>query len=295
MGGNGVARWDPKTGEFTDFWNWQNSSLGVDSFINVLKDSRGDMWIASDYTGIYRLNRQTGDWEQHLFGQPFSTANYVNDVISDLDGNLWVATDVSLHFYNGTTWFAVGPFQGSPVEGPTELEVDPTGGVWVGAANGLFHYENGTWIGYDMSNSPMPANYVHGLDVRDDGLVGMAVAEFGSVTPFPNGVVLFDGEGWEVFTYGTHPLTHYQLGDVEFDADGDLWVSTTSEGVVEIVLQAEPVPGDVNGDGAVDVDDLVALIVAWGPCPSPSDCPADVNGDGAVDVDDLVQLILNWS
>ena len=27
MGGNGVGRWDSATGQFTDFWNWQNSNL----------------------------------------------------------------------------------------------------------------------------------------------------------------------------------------------------------------------------------------------------------------------------
>jgi hypothetical protein len=51
--------------------------------------------------------------------------------------------------------------------------------------------------------------------------------------------------------------------------------------------------GDVTSDGLVNVDDLIAVILAWGPCPTP--CPADVNGDGAVDVDDLILVILNWS
>ena len=55
-------------------------------------------------------------------------------------------------------------------------------------------------------------------------------------------------------------------------------------------------PGDVNGDGLVDVLDLVQVIVSWGPCPAPPQlCPADVDGSGAVDVLDLVLLIVNWS
>ncbi|MHC4991832.1 MAG: hypothetical protein ACYTGC_12710, partial [Planctomycetota bacterium] len=55
------------------------------------------------------------------------------------------------------------------------------------------------------------------------------------------------------------------------------------------------VTGDINGDGMVDVDDLVLLILAWGPCPvPPAECPADINDSGMVDVDDLVLLILNW-
>jgi hypothetical protein len=45
----------------------------------------------------------------------------------------------------------------------------------------------------------------------------------------------------------------------------------------------------------VNVDDLIAIILAWGPCPTPpAACPADVNQSGAVDVDDLIMVILNW-
>lgn len=42
-----------------------------------------------------------------------------------------------------------------------------------------------------------------------------------------------------------------------------------------------------------DVDDLVLVLKSWGPCFPP--CAADLNGDGVVDVDDLIQVILNWS
>jgi hypothetical protein len=43
------------------------------------------------------------------------------------------------------------------------------------------------------------------------------------------------------------------------------------------------------------VADLVALILAWGPCVPSEPCPADVDGSGEVDVNDLVLVILNWS
>lgn len=48
--------------------------------------------------------------------------------------------------------------------------------------------------------------------------------------------------------------------------------------------------GDVNGDGQVGVDDLLAVILAW----STSDGAADVTDDGIVDADDLVEVILRW-
>jgi len=53
--------------------------------------------------------------------------------------------------------------------------------------------------------------------------------------------------------------------------------------------------GDVNGDGVVNVDDLLAVINAWGACP---DCDADIAphpaGNGVVNVDDLLMVINHW-
>jgi hypothetical protein len=59
--------------------------------------------------------------------------------------------------------------------------------------------------------------------------------------------------------------------------------------------ECEGIPGDVNGDGVVDVGDLVAVILAWGPCSPQDPCPADLDGNGQVDVGDLIVVILNWS
>jgi hypothetical protein len=53
---------------------------------------------------------------------------------------------------------------------------------------------------------------------------------------------------------------------------------------------------DVSPNGAVDVDDLITVILHWGNCASapPACCPGDTNASGAVDVDDLIAVILSW-
>jgi hypothetical protein len=53
--------------------------------------------------------------------------------------------------------------------------------------------------------------------------------------------------------------------------------------------------GDVNADGVVNIDDLLAVIAAWGDCPKPPvQCAADMNGDDSVNIDDLLLVIANW-
>jgi hypothetical protein len=51
-------------------------------------------------------------------------------------------------------------------------------------------------------------------------------------------------------------------------------------------------PADLNGDGAVNGDDLGIMLGAWGPC---SGCAADLDRNGNVDGDDLGSLLGSWT
>jgi len=53
-------------------------------------------------------------------------------------------------------------------------------------------------------------------------------------------------------------------------------------------------PGDVNRDGTVNVNDLLALLAAWGPCDQPC-VDVDFDDSGGVDVLDLLTLLAHWS
>jgi hypothetical protein len=68
------------------------------------------------------------------------------------------------------------------------------------------------------------------------------------------------------------------------DLRGDIWFD-------RVPNEGPPCPGDADGNGFVDVDDLLMVIMQWGPCPG---CPADVIPDGVVDVDDLLLVIMRW-
>jgi hypothetical protein len=57
--------------------------------------------------------------------------------------------------------------------------------------------------------------------------------------------------------------------------------------VIEIVSAA----GDADGDGDADLEDLLAVLSAWGPC---ADCPEDFDDDGTVDFRDLLDVLNAW-
>ncbi len=62
--------------------------------------------------------------------------------------------------------------------------------------------------------------------------------------------------------------------------------------VVAYLLTPLPPPiGDLDGDCAVAILDLLELLASWGPCGT---CEADLDRDGIVGVFDLLTLLANW-
>jgi len=96
-----------------------------------------------------------------------------------------------------------------------------------------------------------------------------------------------------------------------FDADED---SNTSEEAVDLGLghrilgpsgdafidmgtfesHGDPdCPADVTGNGAIDINDLLAVINSWGQ-PGLTDIAPDCSGDGVTNINDLLAIINNW-
>lgn len=76
-------------------------------------------------------------------------------------------------------------------------------------------------------------------------------------------------------------------------------------GAAAVAIRRNTCPADIaptgSGDGQVDVNDLLAIINAWGPCPNcpMTHCAADIEpfesaGNCAIDVSDLLAVINGW-
>jgi len=55
-----------------------------------------------------------------------------------------------------------------------------------------------------------------------------------------------------------------------------------------------PIPGDLDGDGIVNITDLLILLSSWGCCGDCNNCPADLDETCSVSTTDLLILFANW-
>jgi hypothetical protein len=244
MGGNGVGRWDSNTGTFTNFWNWQNSNIDTSGVTDIVR--RGDtIWVGTGFSGCFWLNGNT--WTRVQLSEPWAySSNNVRAMTVDTVGNLWVASEFGLRKFapgNNATYELYHQDNSGLVDASlNDVEADPSGGIWVATYEGLSRFDGTTWTTYNQANTGMPGIGVQDVARRSsDGLIAIASTQ-GGTWPYTGGVSTFNGTTWTHYTPQNSPLTHWQVEAVEFDANGNLWASAMSQGLVQILIGTSPTP-----------------------------------------------------
>ena len=145
--------------------------------------------------------------------------------------------------------------------------------------------------------------------------VGFTNAAFEAIHAEPVGETYADGQHWSDTTFEvpvdaaeavvtlyfqttTREMMEFLRDENVTDDRGQIaWDAYVARGMSPpVVMDATTldltpvaVEGDVNGDGVVDVNDILEMLGQWGPCPS--GCSGDLNSDGLVNVDDLLALL----
>jgi PAS domain S-box-containing protein len=93
--------------------------------------------------GPAALTAQTDTFEESWRWALFTTASglpsdRVLDIVETHDGVVWAATDAGAAWFDGFQWHPVEPPGGGPAVGPTSLQTDGRGGVWMVTRSMLF-------------------------------------------------------------------------------------------------------------------------------------------------------------
>jgi signal transduction histidine kinase/ligand-binding sensor domain-containing protein len=109
----------------------------IDSTVAVtalLVDRQGTLWVGASSQGIYRV--RDGKVE-HFRSTDGLSADYVQWLYEDHEGNLWVATDAGLDLFRDVRVASFSPNQGLDVPEVDGVAVARDGTVWIGSESAL--------------------------------------------------------------------------------------------------------------------------------------------------------------
>ncbi len=89
---------------------------------------------------------------------------------------------------------------------------------------------------------------------------------------------------------GNHTLEVHVVDATEWVKDEDARAALMTRDLQWHLDVAQPCPADQDGNGTVDVNDLLAIVDAWGT----SGPTGDVDGDGIVGANDLLEALAGW-
>jgi hypothetical protein len=182
------------------------------------------------------------------------------------------------------------------LDGDLDMDVAVANGltddVWI-----LMNYGDGSLGPIQYYSAGDAPSSIFCADIDDDADMDLVVANESG-----NDVSILENNGSGVFlsavnfSAGQDPRSVF-CADLDADDDLDLAVANFNSDNVSILLnllnQSSFVRGDANGNGTVDVGDVLYLVnylYRGGPAPSPVDA-GDANCDGIVFVNDIIFLV----
>lgn len=294
--GEGVVRWSDNGG---DTWS-PIVALSAPSFLDwcfMVRFADANRGVVQGFSGgvFYTSNggRAAADW---TFVQ--ASENWWNGTFTFLnDGRVWMTGYDNYRSLNGgATWAPIG--DADPVfDGPNGMLADGSGYTGGGSispsvAGWLYATTNGgdTWTPSPVLTTPYPIRGIHCLDSSRAWAVGGNVySNVGGIWGTVDG-----GATWQL-----ERDTGAELLDVTTVQVSPTQVDAYAAGQISQIWRAHitlATPGDIDGDGDVDLADLAALLSSFGLCTGDAGflAAADIDASGCVELADLTVLLSNF-
>jgi ligand-binding sensor domain-containing protein/serine phosphatase RsbU (regulator of sigma subunit) len=159
---------------------------------------------------------------QYLDAQAGLVSSYVNTIIFDQNGTMWIGSTKGLSKYDGRILSHYTGEDGLPDDEITVLFEDSNGILWIGTQyGGIGKYDGKTIQIYNKENG-LPANSISGFTEDLSGNIWAGI--------WGGGVVRFKDHSIAVLER-MHGLSEMRITDVETDEHGNIWIATNGKGL----------------------------------------------------------------
>lgn len=215
------------------------------NYLNLIfEDSKGNLWIGSEYNGINRYSPRTKSMKSFVAPGGISSSN-ISSIAEDKDGNIFVGTlTQGLNRYDEQT----GRFRPIPYHGDSQLLVktlflSKDGILYIGTdGQGLKIYDREKNITEDYEINSAPYDFskgkVHSILQDKDNNFWFGIFQKGIIF-VPGTKKNFDYLGFK--SLKNNPLGTSSIMSICKDRDGIIWVGTDNDGIYGVNEKGERV------------------------------------------------------
>ena len=234
----------------------------------IMKDSWGNFWFATSGAGV---NKYFGQEFEHITKEDWLGENYVYDVMTAQNGDIWTSYSTGLAMKNEDTIIYFNSSNGYSGGKARVLEEDHLGNIWIGTdGNSVFCYDGAVFKKFIRSDG-IPNYWI--TDILQDELLNIWISTADGIVrlkPINPNEYLYEAKIWtselnlgrkasvtdleqdklgriwfgsrsngvgyllndEITNFGTNSgLSEDQVKSLKVSPDGDLWIGTEGKGV----------------------------------------------------------------
>lgn len=153
----------------------------------------------------------------------YTNGDKILDLLND-NNYLWLATDGGLVKLNKETdkieFFNKANTNNGLMDNHIRvLAKDSVGNLWVGTEyGGISKFDGENWQNFIPSNSGLPWEYIHSLEIDQEDNVWIGSGE---------SLVIFDGHNWKIYESGNPIMSYISINDILCLDNGDTWVGAS--------------------------------------------------------------------
>ncbi|MGV3629801.1 MAG: two-component regulator propeller domain-containing protein [Bacteroidota bacterium] len=167
----------------------------------------------------YGAGRKSGDvWTGYTVNNFSLPNNSIKDVSIGPDGSYWYATENGVAHFDGSNWIFYHAVNGLANNTTFQIHCNSVNGkVYVSTYSGLSEFDGTNW-------TTLTPNVVYGM--ANDAAGNMYFGTFGQFSKF-------DGTNWTVYNTGNSGFPNDGAKDMQFDSQGNLWITMLNSGLVK--------------------------------------------------------------
>lgn len=103
---DGIGRYNKETDDFKNFYLKNvssNNHVDINTVIDILEDSKGNLWLGTMGGGLVWFDRKTGKHYAYTLEKNGLSNNCIKSIVEDNIGNLWLATNNGITKFNIAT------------------------------------------------------------------------------------------------------------------------------------------------------------------------------------------------